>query len=65
MLAEELGRRGGYLVVDEAFADCDPQESVADQAGRSDGLIVLRSFGKFFGLAGMRLGFLLASGRYR
>ncbi len=61
-LARELGGRGGHLVVDEAFADADPGESVAGDAGRCEGLIVLRSFGKFFGLAGMRLGFVLGPG---
>ncbi|MFC0206316.1 aminotransferase class I/II-fold pyridoxal phosphate-dependent enzyme [Novosphingobium soli] len=50
---------GGWLVVDEAFADCHPEASVAAQAGVRPELIVLRSFGKFFGLAGLRLGFLL------
>ncbi len=54
-----LARRGGWLVVDEAFADCDPTVSMAAAAGRP-GLILLRSFGKFFGLAGLRLGFALA-----
>jgi cobalamin biosynthesis protein CobC len=50
---------GGFLIVDEAFADMTPQASVAPHVGRP-GLLVLRSFGKFFGLAGARLGFLLA-----
>lgn len=54
-----LFRRGGCLLVDEAFIDCTPQYSVAAHAGKP-GLIVLRSFGKFFGLAGIRLGFVLA-----
>ncbi|MDO7901498.1 threonine-phosphate decarboxylase CobD [Pseudomonas sp. K1(2024)] len=54
-----LARRGGWLVVDEAFMDNTPALSVVDQAGRA-GLIVLRSFGKFFGLAGVRLGFVMA-----
>jgi len=54
--AAELYDRGGALVVDEAFADVMPEVSVTPHAGR-DGLIVLRSFGKFYGLAGMRLGF--------
>jgi len=54
----ELAARGGWLVVDEAFGDCEPLESMAPYAGR-EGLVVLRSFGKFFGLAGLRLGFAL------
>lgn len=58
-LAGELGGRRGLLVVDEAFADVAPEISLADRVG-VPGLVVLRSFGKFFGLAGMRLGFALA-----
>lgn len=54
-----LARRGGWLVVDEAFMDNTPADSLVDQAGQP-GLIVLRSFGKFFGLAGVRLGFVMA-----
>ncbi|TWI60351.1 L-threonine O-3-phosphate decarboxylase [Pseudoduganella lurida] len=57
--ADVLAARGGWLVVDEAFADVEDAHSVADQAGRP-GLIVLRSVGKFFGLAGLRLGFVAA-----
>jgi cobalamin biosynthetic protein CobC len=56
-----LASRGGWLVVDEAFADSTPETSVARCAAR-EGLIVLRSLGKFFGLAGARVGFVLASG---
>ncbi len=48
-----------WLVVDEAFADCMPGGSIAPHVGEGRQLIVLRSFGKFFGLAGLRLGFLL------
>jgi cobalamin biosynthesis protein CobC len=55
-LADRMAARGGLLVVDEAFRDLTPERSVAPHAGRP-GLIVLRSFGKFFGLAGLRLGF--------
>jgi len=50
-----LAARGGWLLVDEAFMDNTPEHSVVDCAERP-GLIVLRSFGKFFGLAGVRLG---------
>ncbi|MGK9169527.1 threonine-phosphate decarboxylase CobD [Inquilinus limosus] len=57
-LAGELAARGGLLVVDEAFAEVTPWVSVAVEAGRP-GLLILRSFGKFFGLAGIRLGFAL------
>src|SRR5258706_1736496 len=52
--------RVGRLVVDESFADAAPELSLAPQAGRS-GLLILRSFGKFYGLAGVRLGFALGS----
>jgi cobalamin biosynthetic protein CobC len=51
--------RGGWLVVDEAFMDNTPHLSLAAHS-HLIGLIVLRSFGKFFGLAGVRLGFVLA-----
>lgn len=48
--------RVGRLVVDESFADAVPELSLAPQADRP-GLLILRSFGKFYGLAGLRLGF--------
>jgi cobalamin biosynthetic protein CobC len=54
-----LMARGGWLVVDEAFMDATPEESLATHAG-AEGLVVLRSLGKFFGLAGARVGFALA-----
>ncbi|MBV2132840.1 threonine-phosphate decarboxylase CobD [Pseudomonas sp. MAP12] len=54
-----LHARGGCLLVDEAFMDCTPEFSLATHSDKP-GLIVLRSFGKFFGLAGVRLGFVLA-----
>ncbi|TNE38758.1 MAG: threonine-phosphate decarboxylase [Alphaproteobacteria bacterium] len=56
-LQEEMRRRGGLLVVDEAFADTAPDVSLAPLAG-GDGLVILKSLGKFFGLAGLRLGFM-------
>jgi cobalamin biosynthesis protein CobC len=60
-LAEVKRRRGGLVVVDEAFAEVGPPGlSVAPEVGRGD-LVVLRSFGKFYGLAGLRLGFALAA----
>ncbi len=57
--AEQLQRRGGWLVVDEAFADTLPGTGMTPWTDRP-GLIVLRSVGKFFGLAGLRLGFVAA-----
>jgi cobalamin biosynthetic protein CobC len=59
-LASALAARGGLLVVDEAFMDVGP--AGASLVGRGpEGLVVLRSFGKFFGLAGLRLGFAVAA----
>jgi cobalamin biosynthetic protein CobC len=55
----ELASRGGWLVVDEAFVDATPEASLSGLCPRP-GLIVLRSLGKFFGLAGARVGFVLA-----
>jgi cobalamin biosynthesis protein CobC len=57
--ADRLAARGGWLVVDEAFGDVTPDASVARWTNRP-GLIVFRSIGKFFGLAGLRLGFVAA-----
>jgi L-threonine-O-3-phosphate decarboxylase len=59
-LADAMAARGGWLVVDEAFAD------LADGVGLAPALphpaiVVLRSFGKTYGLAGVRLGFALAA----
>lgn len=58
-LAQRQGEKGGWLIVDEAFCDVVPELSIASAVG-SPGLIVLRSFGKFYGLAGLRLGFALS-----
>ncbi|OOC50934.1 threonine-phosphate decarboxylase CobD [Thioalkalivibrio versutus] len=59
-----LAARGGWLIVDEAFMDVTPEASLATDAPR-DGLVVLRSLGKFFGLAGARVGFVIAEGSLR
>ena len=48
--------QGSYLIVDEAFMDLTPERSLLCHE-LNDRIIVLRSFGKFFGLAGLRLGF--------
>lgn len=52
----ELAARVGLLVVDESFADTMPEISLLPRA-LPDSVLVLRSFGKFYGLAGLRLGF--------
>lgn len=55
---QTLAARGGWLVVDEAFMDGDSEHSLSGLPVRN-GLIVLRSIGKFFGLAGLRCGFVI------
>ncbi|MFT8417969.1 MAG: threonine-phosphate decarboxylase CobD [Acetobacter sp.] len=57
-LAEQCARSGSWLVVDEAFGDFCAQS--AAPLLPHPGLVVLRSFGKTYGLPGVRLGFLLA-----
>jgi cobalamin biosynthesis protein CobC len=60
-IADRLARRGGSLIVDEAFMDLlGSSHSLAPRLPR-EGAIVLRSFGKTYGLAGVRLGFALTS----
>lgn len=54
-----LNARHGWLIIDEAFLDARPADSLSSCIGLP-GLIVLRSLGKFFGLAGARAGFVLA-----
>ena len=56
---QQLAARGGSLIVDEAFMDVTPEKSVVAGAEQK-GLVVLRSLGKFFGLAGARVGFVFA-----
>jgi len=51
---------GGWLIVDEAFMDATPENSISTHAA-APGIIVLRSLGKFFGLAGARVGMVLAA----
>ncbi len=56
-----LSERVGALVVDESFADATPDTSLAPYLCEApETVLVLRSFGKFYGLAGLRLGFALA-----
>jgi cobalamin biosynthetic protein CobC len=59
-MATQLKGRGGWLVIDEAFADIDPGISAVALCPDWP-VLILRSFGKFYGLAGLRLGFAVAA----
>lgn len=59
-LAARMSQRGRLLIVDESFMDFTPERSAARFA-HSESLLVLRSFGKAYGLPGLRLGFALCS----
>lgn len=61
-LADRLARRGGLMVVDEAFVDFEDGVSIAPLLPHP-AVVVLRSFGKAYGLAGIRLGFAIAEAR--
>jgi len=56
-IAEAATRAGCYLVVDEAFIDFCPEESVCKEVAHSPYLIVLRSLTKFYALSGLRIGY--------
>ncbi|MBC7281255.1 threonine-phosphate decarboxylase CobD [Hoeflea sp.] len=55
--------RHRLVIVDEAFADMRQDLTMTGAAGMEPNLVVMRSFGKFFGLAGVRLGFVFAEPR--
>ena len=55
-----LARPGRTLVVDEAFADCVPGEPESLAGAALPGLVVIRSLTKTWGLAGLRVGYVLA-----
>ena len=56
----KLAKCGGLLVIDEAFIDVvTPSQSMSNSVGHYKNTLILRSFGKFFGLAGIRIGFLI------
>ena len=60
-LAARLARKGGALIVDEAFMDAEPGAQSLVPMLPPESTVVLRSFGKLYGLAGLRLGFAIAS----
>ncbi|MDP1525483.1 MAG: threonine-phosphate decarboxylase CobD [Rhodocyclaceae bacterium] len=57
----DRARNVRLLVVDEAFLDAEPQESIAGMGNIAENIVILRSLGKFFGLAGARVGFAIAT----
>lgn len=54
-----LANHKSLSIIDESFCDCEPEKSLIELAGR-DGVVVLKGLGKFWGLAGVRLGFAIA-----
>jgi cobalamin biosynthetic protein CobC len=58
-LYKKIQEKGSWMIVDEAFMDMTPEQSLSEYCSLP-GLFVLRSVGKFFGLAGIRAGFVLA-----
>ncbi|MDD3345960.1 MAG: threonine-phosphate decarboxylase CobD [Candidatus Omnitrophica bacterium] len=60
-LAAVLRRKKTILVLDEAFIDLEEEESLVKSAPGAGNLLVLRSMTKFFGLAGLRLGYAVGS----
>ncbi|MEN0001090.1 MAG: threonine-phosphate decarboxylase CobD [Pseudomonadota bacterium] len=58
---EAVLRDGATLIIDEAFADLVPDQSLVSLAAQPN-VLVLKSFGKFFGMAGLRLGFAVGQG---
>lgn len=63
-LLQRLEQLMGILIIDEAFMDCTPEHSMLKRPARNN-LLVLRSAGKFFGLAGIRMGMLFAPTQWR
>lgn len=59
-VAAKLHKRRGWLLIDEAFADVDPAIG-ASVLCENLPVVILRSFGKFYGLGGLRLGFAIAA----
>ena len=62
-VADATLERGGWLVIDGAFAHPN-DEALISTVGLRENIVHLRSFGKFFGLAGLRLGFAIGEPRF-
>lgn len=57
----QIAGRDGLLIIDEAFADLLPRQETALALPSLSHAIILRSFGKTYGLAGVRLAFAIAA----
>ncbi|WP_353669713.1 aminotransferase class I/II-fold pyridoxal phosphate-dependent enzyme [Marinomonas sp. THO17] len=67
-LIQRAEQQGAWLVVDEAFVDVEPEQSVLKKFKQESwpmGLFVMRSVGKFFGLAGARVGFVFSHAQWQ
>ena len=53
-------KAGAFAVIDEAFIEYAPEHSIVKEAASSSGVAVLRNFTKFYGMPGLRLGYLVA-----
>jgi len=60
-LANNLKMKKGLLIIDEAFIDYEKEQSFFEEISHFSNLVILRSLGKFFGLAGLRVGFILSN----
>jgi threonine-phosphate decarboxylase len=60
-VAARLDEAGVFLLLDEAFVDFVEEASLKTRLAQFPGLLILRSFTKFFAIPGMRLGYLLAA----
>ena len=56
-LLEAVKRQRGYLIVDETFVEFCEEKSIIRRAVSDDSLLVLRSFTKFYGIPGLRIGY--------
>ena len=62
-LAEAVERQQGWLIVDEAFIDYCPAQSVMSMVRAHPRMIVLRSLTKFYAMPGLRIGYLLGASK--
>lgn len=60
-IVDKAEKMGKFVVVDESFIDFCPQESIINSIKKHQNLFILRSFTKFFSIAGLRLGYGIGS----